>query len=248
MIEILRKRFLTKEKSPFQSFIQTDVHAHWLPGIDDGARNIQESLLLIENLVKIGYQQLIATPHVMSDYYPNQPADILAAFERVQQAVAEAQISVKLSFAAEYYLDEWLWAQLEQQQKLLSFGKNYVLFETAFGNAPPFLESAIRQMQLLGYQPVLAHPERYQYFWENEKRLFQLKDQGLLLQVNLNSLRGYYSLPAEKLALKLLEKGLIDFVGTDCHRMAHLEYLPKLADKPRILEKLAKIKLLNDTI
>lgn len=245
-MQILRKRFLKQEKAAFQSPVKTDVHAHWLPGIDDGARNLEESLSLIRQLQSLGYERLVATPHIMSDFYPNSPADISQVFEQVQAAAKAAEISVQLSFAAEYYLDDWLWQQLVQQESLLSFGQNYVLFETAFSNAPAFLESAIRQMRLLGYQPVLAHPERYQYFWEDEKRLFRLKEEGLLLQVNLNALCGYYSPAAEKLALKLLQRGDIDFVGTDCHRMAHLEYLPKLAQKAGLMEKIATLHLLND--
>lgn len=246
MIQILRKRFLQQRNEPFLSPVKTDVHAHWLPGIDDGARNLEESLGLIRQLQSLGYERLVATPHVMSDFYPNSLGDIAEAFEQVQAAAKAAQISVELSFAAEYYLDEWFWQQLVQQVPLLYFGEKYLLFETAFSNAPPFLESAIRQMRLLGYQPVLAHPERYHYFWEDEKKLFRLKEEGLLLQVNLNALCGYYSPAAEKLALKLLQRGDIDFLGTDCHRMAHLDYLPKLAQKAGLMEKLAGLKLLND--
>lgn len=197
--------------------MQVDIHSHLLPGLDDGVKSIKETIYILKILQKLGYQKVITTPHVMSDHYPNSNNDITNRLREVNEIIDKHQINIKLEAAAEYYLDEILINSITQQEKLLTFGNNYLLFETSFFNKPAFLEEAIFNMNAQGYQPVLAHPERYGYLLNDFELLMKLKNMNLSLQMNLLSLTGFYSREVKNFAKKLLKSNLIDFVGTDCH-------------------------------
>lgn len=197
--------------------MQVDIHSHLLPGLDDGVKSIKETIYILKILQKLGYQKVITTPHVMSDHYPNSNFDITNRLREVNEIIDKHQINIKLEAAAEYYLDEILINRITQQEKLLTFGNNYLLFETSFFNKPAFLEEAIFNMNAQGYQPVLAHPERYGYLLNDFELLMKLKNMNLSLQMNLLSLTGFYSREVKNFAKKLLKSNLIDFVGTDCH-------------------------------
>lgn len=227
--------------------ILTDMHSHILPGIDDGAANMEESLMIIKGLMDQGYKKLIATPHVMSDYYKNTPLSIHRALEEVQQAVTEKGWDVEITAAAEYYLDEYLIDMLKKNKPLLTFGNQYLLFETSFINEPAFLSEAIFLMQSLNYKPVLAHPERYLYLQHNFSKCVELANNGVLLQINLNSLAGAYSLPAQLLAEKLIEYSMVSFAGTDCHALKQIKFL-ETARAKKSYTKLLEAGLLNQVL
>jgi len=197
--------------------MRVDIHSHLLPGLDDGVKSIKETIYILRILQKLGYQKVITTPHVMSDHYPNSNLDIINKLEEVNEILYRHQITIKLEAAAEYYLDEILISRITQQEKLLTFGNNFLLFETSFFNKPAFLEEAIFNMNAHGYQPVLAHPERYGYLLNDFDLLMKLKNMNLSLQMNLLSLTGFYSREVKNFAKKLLKSNLIDFIGTDCH-------------------------------
>jgi tyrosine-protein phosphatase YwqE len=227
--------------------ILTDMHSHILPGIDDGAATLDESLLIIKRLMDQGYKKLIATPHVMSDFYRNTPTSIHAALEKVQQGVSKQGWDVDITAAAEYYLDEYLIDMLRKNQPLLTFGNRYVLFETSFINEPTLLAEAIFLMQSLNYKPVLAHPERYLYLQHNFSKCVDLVNNGVLLQINLNSLSGAYSLPAQLLAEKLIHHSMVSFAGTDCHALNNIKFLETARTK-KSYAKLLEGNLLNQML
>lgn len=228
-------------------FITTDIHSHLLPGIDDGSKNLSESITLVETMVELGYQKLITTPHIMGDFYRNTPEIIQERLEELQYALVERNIPVVIEAAAEYYLDEYFMDLLHNEKPLLSFGDNYVLFETPFINKPEQFLEAIFLMQSLGYKPVLAHPERYVYLRKSPALLASLLERGVFLQINLNSLVGYYSKAAQEFSEELIQKNLISFVGTDCHKLSHLEVLSNVI-KRKNYTKLASIPILNNTL
>ena len=143
--------------------VWVDIHSHLLPGLDDGVKSVEETVYILKMLKRLGYKKVITTPHVMSDHYPNQTSDILSKLAYVKEEIVKKNINIKLEAAAEYYLDENFIQKIDSRQDLLTFGKNYLLFETSFFNKPAFLEEAIFNMNAQGYQPVLAHPERYGY-------------------------------------------------------------------------------------
>ena len=230
----------------------TDMHSHLLPGLDDGAETLEHSLDLLRALREMGFRKLVMTPHIMGDFYKNTPEGIRTALEQMRAAAATAGLAdVELDCAAEYYLDEFLGRKLANGTEMLTFGgeKRYLLFETSYMNEPLNLYEIIFELKAQGYRPVLAHPERYTYFYGRFDEVEKLRrDHGVLLQLNLNSLAGYYSPMAKRVAEQLIDGGLVDFVGTDTHHLRHTETLLRRTLPSPYLEKLLQLPLLNNTL
>jgi protein-tyrosine phosphatase len=200
----------------------------------------------------LGYRKLIMTPHIMGDFYKNTPEGVRAALQLLREAATAAGLDdVVLDCAAEYYLDEFLGRKLTDGTEMLTFGgdKRYLLFETSYMNEPLNLFETIFEMKAQGYRPVLAHPERYTYLYGRFEEIAKMRrDYGVLLQVNLNSLAGYYSPAAKRVAEQLVDGGLVDFVGTDAHHLRHTDTLLRRTLPQPHLEKLLKLPLLNNTL
>lgn len=225
----------------------TDMHSHFLYGLDDGAKTIEDSITLISGMKELGYKKLITTPHIMGDYYQNSPETILPVLNAVRQELKARAIDIELEAAAEYYLDSEFMAKL-QAGTLMTFGNNYLLVEVSYLNAPDNLAEMIFNIQLAGLTPVLAHPERYPFWYGTFDKYHDLRDKGVLLQLNINSLTGHYSPATKKIAERMIKENLIDFIGSDCHHTGHLNLLDK-ARKERSLAKLLDSgKLLNQTL
>ncbi|MEJ2469039.1 MAG: capsular biosynthesis protein, partial [Campylobacterales bacterium] len=182
------------------------MHSHLIPGIDDGAKTIEESLYLVRSLHDLGYRRLITTPHTMMHRFPNTADRILRGLDTLREAVSAESIPVTIDAASEYYLDEHFLAAV-QQGSLLTFGENEVLFEMSYVIPPVELDRIVFELQSQGYIPVLAHPERYLYMHGEEEAYEKLKANGVRFQVNINSLGGYYSKPVQKAAKRIMEKG-----------------------------------------
>ncbi len=206
------------------SQLQVDIHSHLIPGIDDGAKTIEDSMRLLQRFSELGYKKVITTPHVMSDFYRNTPEIILSGLDKVRNELAKLNLSITIDAAAEYYLDYELEKKIERKE-LLTLGGKYVLFELPFVAAPDNLYKAIFDMQMNGYIPILAHPERYSYWYRSFDSYYELKEKGVLLQLNSISLTGHYSPETKKIAERMIDENLIDFVGSDCHHLHHLEIL-----------------------
>lgn len=202
------------------SNIGTDMHSHILPGIDDGAQTINDSLLLAKKFQALGFKKLIATPHIMADYYRNTPDTINKALDVLRKGLQEIQLDLEVSAAAEYYLDETLEKKVRQKE-VLTFGNQYLLFELSYINTPQNLFDFIKIMQDAGYKPVLAHPERYPYFYNSIENYQQIRETGCLLQLNSIALTGYYGVGAKKTAEEMVENHLVDFIGSDMHHLKH---------------------------
>lgn len=233
------------------SILVTDMHSHVLPGLDDGAETVTHSIELLRELRALGYRKLVMTPHIMGDFYKNTPEAIKSALVAVQRAATEADITdVELQCAAEYYLDEWFGQRLDRDDDLLTFGgaKRYLLFETSYINEPFNLAETVFRLQSMGYQPVLAHPERYTYFYGRFDDLKKIRENGALLQLNLNSLAGYYSSGAKRVAEKLIDAQMVDMVGTDAHNIKHVNILRDRTLSAEYLRKLLELPLLNNTL
>jgi tyrosine-protein phosphatase YwqE len=223
------------------------MHSHFIPGIDDGAKTIEDSVNLITAMHDFGYTKIITTPHIMGDNYRNTPEIILSGLKNVKKAVAEKGIKIELEAASEYYIDYDFEKKIEKEP-LLTFGKNYVLVEVSYLNAPENLYKIIFQMQLKGYKVVLAHPERYNYWHDNFEMYENFIDRNVYLQVNINSLTGYYSQETKKIAEELINKNMISFIGSDCHRKDHIEVIKKAVYEKHFEKLLSSGKLLNNTL
>lgn len=202
------------------SMIGTDMHAHIIPGIDDGAQNLNDALLLATKFKALGFKKLIATPHIMADYFRNSPETILRGLDTLRKGLEENQIDLQVDAAAEYYLDETLERKIKQKE-VLTFGDNYLLFELSYINAPQNLIDFIKTIQDAGYKPVLAHPERYPYYYASLENYYQIKETGCLLQLNSIALTGYYGKGAGKVAEEMVDNHLVDFIGSDMHHLKH---------------------------
>jgi len=224
-------------------YYTVDVHSHLIPGIDDGAKSMSESISLIKKLKELGFKKLVITPHIMRDKYPNTSERILSGFEELKNELHKQNISIELAVASEYFLDQYF-LELVSKRDLLTFGNNYLLFELSYTQKPISLESAIFEMISAGYKPVLAHPERYLFLHKNFDEYKWLKRKGLLFQINLNSFSGYYSKDVQKIANRLAQEGLIDFIGSDTHKERQLNHLEKNLHSHKVMEKIFK----NNTI
>lgn len=237
-----------RKKKQFEGLLSdVDMHSHLLPGIDDGVDSLEEAIEVIKGFQHLGYRKLVTTPHIMHDFYRNTPENILPLLEEVKQAVARENIPIELEAAAEYYLDEHFIDLIDTDAPLLSFGNNYVLFELSFAARPLNLREAIFNLQTKGYKPILAHVERYLYFHKNIDELVELKNTGIYYQLNLLSLSGYYSKGVRQMAQKLVNQGLIDFIGSDCHNGNQLISLSQVLNSAE-MNVLTTTRLLNDTI
>ena len=224
-----------------------DMHSHLLPGIDDGAVNIEESLALLKTFEDNGYKKIITTPHIIQDLYENTPETIFPVLETLKNALVESGSQLQIHAAAEYFIDENFIEMLENDKPLLTLKDDLVLVETGFMNEPKNLREILFKMRLKGYNPVLAHPERYLFYQNRKEKIEEIFYSGIYLQINTMSLAGYYGLPALKLAEWMIEQGFVHFLGSDCHRIRHLEPLQK-AYKSKAYKKLRQIPLLNDTL
>jgi len=204
--------------------IGVDMHSHFIPGIDDGAQTMEDSMNLLRAMRDFGYKKVITIPHIMSDYFQNTPEIILNGLEEVRKAAKLEGNDIEIEAAAEYYLDFDLEAKIEKGG-LLTFGNNYLLFEVSYMNPPDIMNQVIFKMVTNGYRPILAHPERYPFWYDDFEKYEEFKDKGVLLQININSLTGYYGGGAKKIAQMMIDKNMVDFIGTDCHRMDHVQVI-----------------------
>jgi tyrosine-protein phosphatase YwqE len=221
------------------------MHSHLLPGIDDGVKSNEHSLVTIRKLMDLGYEKFVTTPHIMRDTYPNTPAEINQKLSELREYLKANNVNVQISAAAEYYLDEYTMSVVNSTEEMMTFGNRYLLFETNYLSEPYVLKEFIFNATSKGYRPVLAHPERYQYMTMQKAQ--DLVDRGVYLQVNLLSLSGFYMKPAQKLAEKLIENKMLSFLGTDCHNDLQAAALAR-ALQTKAFAKAIELPLLNSNL
>ncbi|MGI8582075.1 MAG: tyrosine-protein phosphatase [Chitinophagaceae bacterium] len=226
MFNFFRKKKNISEIS--ESFpITTDIHSHILAGIDDGSPDINTSLKLVKGLYDLGYRKLVATPHVIGDFYRNTPEIINTELAKLKIACKKNEIDIELSAAAEYMLDDYFLDLIKQKGQILPVYKNIILTELPYTGMLMNVNEIVFEIISAGYKPILAHPERYFYYHRNFDEYFRLKESGFSLQVNLLSLTGYYGPQVAKAAKFIFDNDLADFVGTDMHHERHLVALSK---------------------
>jgi protein-tyrosine phosphatase len=240
-------RLFDNKKSQDTEPILVDMHSHLLPGIDDGVQNLDDSLSLIKEFSTEGYKKLILTPHIMGDFYKNTPEIIRASLENLKKHVIANDIRMELDAAAEYYLDENFMRLLRNKEQLLTFGDNYLLIETSYMSEPMNFAATLSEIKAAGYWPILAHPERYNYLYQDFKKFKEVHDLGISFQINLNSISGYYSKQAQHYAMMLVKNNMVHFVGSDCHNFKHMESL-KFTRKSKDYQKVLSLHLFNNSL
>lgn len=251
---IFSKLFGTKEKSESNirelgklNFLEVDMHNHLLPSIDDGSQSVEQSLKLIKGISDLGLSKFICTPHIMEGVHPNTKSTINNAHTQLSSALTDAGSKIEIFAAAEHMIDDGL-STLISKDNLCVMPGGYVLIEMSYLSESRALFQTIFDIQSLGYKPILAHPERYNYYHMNFDMYKQIKNAGCLLQLNLLSISRYYGVDVKATALTLIKSGMYDFVGTDLHHEKHLNALQNIVMKYPLRDLLKPCTILNATL
>lgn len=241
--------FKRKPAEPAALCFTTDIHCHVVPGIDDGSPDASTSADLIERMQGLGIERIIASPHVTQNTFENNRSTIDPAMAELRNELARRGNGIDISHSAEYRIDELFMKRLESNDLML-LPNNYILIENSFLQEPWNIDQLVFDLQVRGLQPILAHPERYAYYYGKRQRYDELHRAGLLFQINLLSLAGAYGKPEQQIARYLMEKDMVDFVGTDIHRHKHIDaieaYLPT-KEAHRDMDTLRN-RILNDKV
>lgn len=241
--------FTSKPKPADTGFINpihTELHSHLIPAIDDGVQTLEESIEILRVWSEMGYKKVITTPHIMGDFYKNGPENILPKLAELRKALKENNINIEVDAAAEYLIDDALEKKIEEKN-ILTFGNNYVLVELPFTEEPANMKNVLFNLRVNGYKPVLAHPERYAYMAQRKDKYEELFDSGILFQLNIYSLIGYYSPHIQKTAEWLIEKKMVNMIGSDTHGVRHLDVL-QAAVKSKNYQRVCELPLLNNLL
>jgi len=232
-----KKQFLIDSLEGF-----VDIHNHILPGIDDGAKTVRDSLDLLKEFGTFGVNEFICTPHIMDNYYPNTPNTIGMAFNQVLVGLkGEKHINdVRIHMAAEHMIDS-NFENLLSKNEVMPLAQNYILIEMSYLQESLNFKEAINKIKEKGLFPIFAHPERYIYLTHQKGSYTTVKNLGILFQLNLLSLSNHYGEDIRKKAFKLLEDNQIDFVASDVHNMKHLLKLKEIQISQKVLKLLKPI-------
>jgi tyrosine-protein phosphatase YwqE len=224
------------------------MHSHLIPAVDDGSKSVEDSIKLMEGLMRLGFRKFITTPHVMAEGYRNNASTIRNGLKLLQPEMEKRFPGISLHAAAEYYLDEMFISRFDQEE-MLPFGDNYLLFELSYLFRNNNIPEAIFAINQHGYKPVLAHVERYPYLHSRNLRLIrEVKELGTYLQLNLLSLSGVYGGHVKRTAEQLVDEELVEFAGTDLHHEGHLAMLERALKEPYVQKLLRSDRLLNSTL
>lgn len=245
MISIFNKR---KQKKCNLEWLAVDMHSHLLPGLDDGCKNTDEAIKNMEVLFSLGYSHLITTPHIFTGIYNNNPQGISDRAKVLGiEWCARHSGHFPLTVAAEYMVDT-TFSDMISTRGLCSMCGKYVLIEMSYFAESANLTQVIFELQLAGFIPVLAHPERYIYYKNNRQFFRRLKEMGCLLQCNLLSFSGYYGSAIQQAAFYISGQRLIDFLGTDVHNSNHIERLIHYMHQVDIQQLFGKNDIKNSTL
>jgi len=223
------------------SWLGVDLHSHLLPGLDDGAPDLDTSLFLIKKLNELGFSKFICTPHIFKELYPNNPTTINAALNKVKESLQKSNPEIGIAAGAEYMID----ADFDLSDKLVCLLDNYLLIEMSYLNETPNIEQVVFDLQIKGYTVILAHPERYNFYHKNLIRYQRLKDMGCLFQLNLLAVTGYYGKEVKQVANFLLEKKYYDLAATDLHHEKHLTALEHVVKSGELFRQIGDYSFKN---
>ena len=214
---LISKKVLIKDSGLLEGF--RDCHCHLLPGVDDGVTELDKTLRILETWSQHGVKEVWLTPHIMEDI-PNEPADLKQRFEQVTAAYKGP---IQLHLAAEHMMDGLFTKRIEENN-VLPIGEDgeRLLVETSYYIPPMNMSDIIEQVKKKGYDPILAHPERYQYMSTRDYKRW--KQKGVLLQLNVPSLVGAYGPEAQQKAEWLLKEHMYDYCGSDTHSVSQVGY------------------------
>lgn len=227
--------------------LRVDMHSHLIPGIDDGSQSMDETIAMLAKFESLGYKKVITTPHIYSDCYKNTPETILGGLENVRQVAKELGLTIEIEAAAEYYCDEHF-LDLINKKELLTINDKYVLMEFSFHSEMDNWKEFVFGVQAAGYFPIIAHFERYVYWHGSTKVAEEMVHLGAKLQLNINSLSGHYGPHIKKQGELIIDKELISFIASDCHRIDHLMLMEQSAHLSHLHKTMKSNQLLNSDL
>jgi len=219
-----------------------DIHNHILPGIDDGAKTVDDSIGLLKGFSEFGITNFVCTPHIMHNYYENTPSTIQEAHLKLEKEMARLGLSdISVDYAAEHMIDD-NFEELLENEKVMGLKKQYVLIEMSYLQPSFNFDLAVDKIAQHSYFPILAHPERYMYFHNKYGKYPTLRNNGIQFQLNLLSLGSEsYGGGVQKITEKLLKDRLVDYVGTDVHNMRQLLLLKETKISRKVLKMVLPI-------
>lgn len=209
-----------------------DFHSHIIPGIDDGSKNLEETIQMIEEAKKVGFTDIISTSHYINNYYETNQNDRINYLSQIQSKVN----SINLIIGSEIYVTQDIVMLIKQQMASTINNTRYALFELPMNNNILELKNIIYSLLENKYVPIIAHPERYSYVKENPNWLIEYIEMGVLFQSNFGSIIGLYGKEAQKTVELLLKNNMIHFLGSDVHRKNSI-----YTKIPEILKRLERI-------
>ncbi|MBG1232687.1 CpsB/CapC family capsule biosynthesis tyrosine phosphatase [Aestuariivirga litoralis] len=212
-----------------------DLHSHILPGIDDGAADLDASLAIARMAAADGIQVMAATPHFMPGVYDNSAADTRARVDSLQQVLNDAGIALHLVTGCDAHIRPDFPACLRGGSILTIHDSRYVLFEPPHISLPQRMEELLFNVTASGFVPVLTHPERLKWIEHHYEIMPRLVEQGVLMQVTAGSLTGRFGKRAQYWANRMLAEGLFHIVATDAHNVTSRP--PLMAEAVRLLEQ-----------
>lgn len=236
------------EPIPIFEVLGTDMHCHLVPKVDDGSKCIEESVECMKALASVGYKKMILTPHFQTPRFENDEDDIVRRYEEMKRQAADMGVEIDIcGIGGEYRIDSGFARRLENP-RFLQIGGKYVLVEFSLHQQMMGCDEMIFDMQMKGYEVILAHPERYPYLNVGGSRMEQLKNQGVFFQVNVLSLGGFYGEEAKRRAFEMVEGGLVEFLGTDTHNSMYAQALIDLTHNRKVEKLLMNHEFLNKTL
>ena len=206
--------------------MKLDFHSHILPGLDDGATDLENSVALASAMSSWGFERITCTPHITNKFM-NTPDTIRPAFEQLQEALYVNGIDVELRMSAEYRLVPETWPEVLEKNWLLPIEDKFVIMELPIFNPEDIKDikpiEEFRKVVSLGLTPLLPHPERYFYLSKDE--LMRYLDAGVKIQSNYGSLAGLYGDQAQRNAQALVDEGLVSYYGTDMHNLHYVDVI-----------------------
>ena len=244
--------FVNRNRFSFEDIgLRCDVHSHILPGVDDGAGDFAESLVILQSLHRRGVDRFILTPHVSGGMFPNTAADLRRRFEAFQAELPEHFAEkIRLRLGSEYMIDEFF----DTLTDCLCYAGNHILVEMSYGvRSVNLLETVFRLCQE-GFVPVLAHPERYTYYFRDKagrhhfEEFEKLHDMGCKFQLNVQSLSGCYGRQSLENLKYLLDKGWYAFVATDVHAHRQIDHFRDFRVSSKQFEKVRELARNNEML
>lgn len=237
----------TKKEPDILKYLNADTHSHLLPGVDDGVKDIETALSCINEMKRNGINKIYVTPHFQTHRFKNDEDDIKRRFDELRKQVNEQIPDIELQLAGEYLIDSGFEERLQSKQ-LLTINDKYLLVEFSFNQSMLGMEELFFEMQMKGYEVILAHPERYLYLNKDSKLIHNLKEQGVYFQSNIMSFGGFYGSESMKRAYQYVDNGWIDFLGTDIHGRKYRDALVDVCQKSKFQKLLKKKTFLNNQL